>query len=90
MKRALCGLLLGAAALTTTPASAVEGVRIAPSVYTDPNGRVGAGFSYSTDGGKNYEPGGAAYVTPSTPDACVGFSFQIPQCASDHYPGPIN
>lgn len=82
MKRVLCGLLLGAAALTTTPASAAEYVRVEPVVYTDPNGRVGVGFRYSTNGG-SMQPGGAAYVAPSNADACVGFSYQIPLCLSD-------
>jgi hypothetical protein len=89
MKRVLCGLLLGGAALAATPAFATEPVRVEPVVWTDPNGRVGVGFLYSTNGGRP-QPGGAAYVAPSSADACVGFSYQIPFCVSDYVGGPID
>lgn len=81
MKRVLCAALLGAAALAT-PASAAQdiGVRVTPST----EGRVGVFVSYKTSGDRYYPLGGAYYDT-TTGEACVGFSYQIPQCAG----GPI-
>lgn len=85
MRRVLVGVLLGAAAFTSVPAQAAPPLYVQPHVWVGPD-RVGVGASYSRDG-NNYDPVGAAYVSPSSGRACVGFSYQIPLCAGI---GPID
>jgi len=76
MKRVLCGVLLAAASLGTAPAQAYEAIVVDPVVSTE-NG-VFVGARYSRDGGRTWQPIGGARV--SNGEACVGLSYQVPQC----------
>jgi len=71
MKRVLCAALLGGAALAV-PAYAGEPLPV--HVWNDAN-RVGVYATYGDD-----EPLGGVWVNHSTGEACVGLSYQIPQC----------
>jgi hypothetical protein len=79
MKRALCALVLGTAAIATVPAFAAEAITVTPQVTTD-NGRVGVGAMYSRDGGKTQNPVGGAWVDTNSGHACAGLSYQVPFC----------
>ena len=84
MKRLLCAAILtSASAIAAAPANAT-GYDVDVIVWNDAN-RVGAGTRYTTDG-SHYYPLGGVWLNPSTGEVCVGFSYQIPQCAG----GPIS
>jgi hypothetical protein len=77
MKRVLCGVLLGAAALVSSPAQAYEAIRVEPT-YTASNEGFSVGARYSRDGGRTWQPIGGARVSGG--QVCVGLSYQVPQC----------
>lgn len=82
MKRVLCGLALGAVAFSAVPAHATEypaGGRL------DNDGHRTGVYTWYGDP-DDPTPLGGAWVNHDTGQVCVGFSYQIPQCAG----GPIS
>lgn len=85
MKRILCAALLGAAALATPAAADPLGntaIGVRPVVHNDGN-RVGVGAEYNV--GHGWQPFGGAYVDQAQGEACVGFSYQVPQCVPTRF-----
>src|SRR4051794_373997 len=78
MRRLVIAAALGAAVVGTAVPSLAQ--------TSTPRGTLPVGVTYSTDGGVFVgttifgQPGAGAWVRNGT--ACVGFSYQVPQCAS--------
>ena len=82
MKRVLCVAVLGMVAFGGV-ATAVEPVTVEPSVSTENGVSVGVSVGFM---GRDPDPVGGARYNATTGEACVGFSYQVPQCAG----GPIS
>lgn len=80
MKRVLCALAVGAAALAVTPAHASENpVQV---TVTNNDNAVGVGVQYRTNG-SNWYPLGGAFVNKQTGEVCFGLSYQTGTCTGD-------